>query len=516
MAFIKTHRFEFLILFIITLIFFGLRLPNLTLQPIFADEAIYIRWAQVMRAEPTLRFVSVSDGKTPLFMWILIPFFKIFNDPLFAGRFLSILSGYATLLGVTFLGFKYFSKRTALLGAFLVAIIPFTVFFDRMALVDSMLSAFTIWSLIAALLLIEYQRIDLAMVLGYFYGGGMLTKTPGSLNIFVLPATLALFNWSSHKRPERFLKIFGLWLIALVIAFGLYNILRLGPQFEALSSRNQDYVFSPTKLLTSPLDPFIPHVRDISSWIVDFFSIPAFLLLIYGILLVLKKKSRAGIAILLWSFGPLFVEMALLKTFTARYILFTIPPMLLISAYAIDHLFSQFKNPLFKGLIILIVLIWPVYFNFNLLFSLENTPLPANERRGYLEDWTAGYGLQDIAKFLMDKAQNGLVVVGTEGSFGTLPDGLEIYTDKYGHSVPQDKQIIFAPGKATVSAQLRTAALEHPTYYVANGSRYYDPAPNLTLINKYPKIKNPILPQDAILIFQVFPDKNASASAASK
>ena len=70
--------------------YFALRLPNLTLQPIFADEAIYIRWAQVMRAEPTLRFLSLSDGKTPLFMWAMIPFLKVFSDPLFAGRFLSV------------------------------------------------------------------------------------------------------------------------------------------------------------------------------------------------------------------------------------------------------------------------------------------------------------------------------------------------------------------------------------------------------------------------------------------
>ena len=56
------------------------RLYQLTLLPVFADEAIYIRWAQVMKAESTLRFLPLSDGKQPLFMWSVIPFFKLFSD----------------------------------------------------------------------------------------------------------------------------------------------------------------------------------------------------------------------------------------------------------------------------------------------------------------------------------------------------------------------------------------------------------------------------------------------------
>src|SRR3990172_12193337 len=79
---------------------FFFRIYRLTHLPIFADEAIYIRWAQVMRAEETLRFLPLSDGKQPLYMWSVIPFLKIFTDPLFAGRFLSVLAGIATIVGV--------------------------------------------------------------------------------------------------------------------------------------------------------------------------------------------------------------------------------------------------------------------------------------------------------------------------------------------------------------------------------------------------------------------------------
>ena len=129
MDFIKKNIGVILLVIFISALYFALRIPNLTYQPIFADEAIYIRWAQVMKSEPTLRFVSLSDGKTPLFMWMMIPLFKVFNDPVFAGRILSVFAGFATLVGVLILGWVFFRKSIGIWAAFLMAVTPFFVFF---------------------------------------------------------------------------------------------------------------------------------------------------------------------------------------------------------------------------------------------------------------------------------------------------------------------------------------------------------------------------------------------------
>src|SRR3972149_10532537 len=86
--------------FVVLLAAFALRAYNLNYLPIFGDEAIYIRWAQVMRAEATLRFLPLSDGKQPLFMWVVIPFLKLFSDPLFTGRAVSAFAGIGTVLGI--------------------------------------------------------------------------------------------------------------------------------------------------------------------------------------------------------------------------------------------------------------------------------------------------------------------------------------------------------------------------------------------------------------------------------
>ena len=79
------NRYFWISSFVILLLAAALRLWNLNSLPIFADESIYVRWAQVMRAEPSLRFLPLSAGKQPFYMWLMIPALKLFTDPLLAG-----------------------------------------------------------------------------------------------------------------------------------------------------------------------------------------------------------------------------------------------------------------------------------------------------------------------------------------------------------------------------------------------------------------------------------------------
>lgn len=498
---IKENKVTWLVLTAIILLYFGLRLPNLTLQPIFADEAIYIRWAQVMRADQTLRFLPLIDGKTPLFMWLLIPLFKFFSDPLLTGRLLSVFSGFFTLLGVLFLGWRFFGRRVGLLAAFLICIVPYILFFDRMALVDSMLSAFTIWSVNFALLLATNLRLDLAMFLGYFLGGAILTKTAGMFNLLTLPFSILAFDFSRRQKDKwTLLKFLGLMMTAIIIGLLMYNTLRLGPNFQNLSSRNQDYLRSPQIILQNPLDPFVPHSLGFFDFAIHLLTWPIILLTIWGILLVVMRRQRVGWVILLWAFIPWLAQTIFLQTYTARYLLFSIPLLLVLASFGLDNLISKIKlkNNLNTAFAIILISILPLSFAFHLLTKPEDAPLPKDEHIGYFEDWTAGYGFAKIAKYLDNESKKAQVVVGTEGFFGTLPDGLQIYLDK-------NRNVVVIGGRATVSADLRTAAKDHPTFFVANKSRYPFYESDLELIKEYPKPTSTNKPADAILFFKVLP-----------
>lgn len=484
MDFLLKHRKEIIVLAFLAALYLILRLPNLTLQPIFADEAIYIRWAQVMRSEPTLRFLPLSDGKTPLFMWSMIPLFKIFEDPLFAGRFLSLTSGFATLLGVFALTWKAFNSKAAFWAALLYAVVPYTVFFDRMALVDSMLSAFTVWALFFAILLAQKVRLDLALILGFILGGAWLTKTPAVLNLLLLPTTILAFKRVKKDRLTL-LKLFLFWAVAIFMALVMYNALRLGPNFHLLSSRNTDYVFSPLELIGRPLDPFIPHLRDIADWFPKLLTWPVIGLIVYGFLVMVKTKNRSGGVILLWALIPLLLSMAFLRTFTARYLLSSIPLFLILGGYGIEKI----SNRILTLMLVILVMLLSLKFDYELLTNPPPQSLPREERQGYFEQWTAGYGFKEIARFLIEQKAKGSVVVGTEGFFGTLPDGLYIYLDKAGIAV--------VPSTATISAELREAALDRKTYFVGNKSNLENVG-GVELIKEYPKAGS-----DATVLYKV-------------
>lgn len=498
----KNYYKEGLILLLIIGIYFLIRLPNLTNQPVFADEAIYIRWAQVMKAEPTLRFLPLSDGKTPLFMWMMMPIFKIVEDPLLAGRLLGVLSGLGSLIGIFLIGTVFFSRRVGLFSVFIFALTPYIFFFDRMALVDSMLSMFTTWSIFFAFLLVKYQRIDLAMILGYFLGAGLLTKTPGMFNVLTMPIAILTLTGKATSRIKKVIKIFGLFVISIGVGLGIYNILRLGPGFTNLSARNQDYVRDPMDLLKNPFDPFMPHLGDILEWWPLLLGYPLIIAIALGIISGVLKKNRYLLSILLIGITPLIIQMALLRTFTARYMLFSIPPLILVAAFGIDSLILRLKRFQLPAILVTVVLFSFTGLSFaqKLVYDIENAPLPKNERRGYLEDWTAGTGLREIAAMLDKESKKGLIIIGTEGSFGTLPDGLQIYFDK-------NRNVVFKPGHSTVSAELRVEAKKLPTYYVANEARFPEFSEGVELIKRFPKAKpkDPIYKPDAMLLFKVNP-----------
>lgn len=506
MNFFIKHRLEILILTVLTLAYFILRLPNLTLQPIFADEAIYIRWAQVMKAESTLRFLPLSDGKTPLFMWMMIPILKFIYDPLLAGRLLSVISGFFTLVGVFFLSKRIFNIRTAFWASLLYTITPYTVFFDRMALVDSMLSAFTIWSVYFAILLVSNLRLDISMILGYMLGGAILTKTTGMISFFILPFSILGFK-REKDRKYNFVKLAIFWIVAITIGFITYNILRLGPNFHMLSLRNADYVFSPLELLGRPLDPFIPHFHDIADWFPKLLTWPILFCIVIGILYIIIGFLRGvvgpyplGAVILLWAVIPLILNMAFLKTFTARYLLPEIPLLLILAGFGVTRLLPPLayikRFPVILMIVVLLPL--PLYFNFYLLTRPDKAPLPKEERQGYFEQWTAGYGLADMAKLILEKGQSQKVIVGTEGFFGTLPEGIQIYLDK--------SKIPVIGSTASISASIRNAAKDNLTFFIGNKRSLEGGVSNVVLIKEYPKFKpldNSL--QDATVLYQVLP-----------
>lgn len=492
-------------------LYFYLRLRHLTLLPVFADEAIYVRWAQVMKFEPTLRFLPLSDGKQPLYMWVLIPFFKIFTDPLYIGRFVSVLTGFGTLVG-TFLATQllFSNKKVSLIAAFFYALTPFSVFFDRMALVDSMLAMFGVWVFLGTLFVAKKLRLDAALITGFFLGGALLTKSPALFFVLMLPS-LALFvplvkRGKFTKRAFPFVKFVGLLLVILVIGYGMYNILRLGPNFQLLGQRNQDYVYSLNHILTSPLDPFKGYMERSFNYFWLMGPSVFIILSLIGFLLNIKKKFRQTIVLAIWAMGPLLIVCEYTQVLTARYILFTVPFFVILAASSFLTKSLITKKLLVIGLLFFVA--HAFYIDNLLVTNIDAAQLPRTERSGYLEEWTAGTGIKETADLILQEHQQNpdeKIIVGTEGYFGTLPDGLEIYLNQ----IPNVTVIGVGLGHSEVPKKLLDAkAAGNKTYYVFNNIRFYGKEDELgmKLVAAYPKAVQPNGKRQTLLFYEITKD----------
>lgn len=497
---------------VILILGLALRLYNLNLIPVFVDEAIYVRWAQVMRAESTLRFLPLSDGKQPLFMWLVIPFLKLFSDPLLAGRLVSVTAGAATLVGIFLLSYALFkSKKVAIVTALIYAVSPFSFFFDRMALADSLLSAFGVWTFLFALVALRNLRLDFAMLSGFGLGGGLLTKSPAIFYALMLPLSWLLAWWPKEKKGKavHLIKLLALFAVTLAIGWGLYNILRLGPNFHMIALRNKDYIFPISHLWTNPKDPFIPFVNRSFEWIWAMGPSMTLVLALVG-LLNFRRYPKEILILSAWFLFPILVQAEFAKVFTARYILFSLPYLYILAA-SVFLLKGKLSKILVAGLIIL--LFQAFRFDYLLLTAPEKADLPTSERTGYLEEWTAGYGIKEVSEILREenmKNPEAKIVVGTEGFFGTLPDGLQIYLN----DLPQITIIgVGVTISDTHPSLIESKKAGNKTYLLVNNTRFFGKAEEqgLKLIAAYPKAlrtegtKEYIIygPQEALLFFEV-------------
>ncbi|MBI3558887.1 glycosyltransferase family 39 protein, partial [Candidatus Gottesmanbacteria bacterium] len=211
--FLKKHKTKFLIWVVLIFAFLTTRLINLGLIPIFTDEAIYLRWSQIIAYDAGLRYLPLVDGKPPLFMWLTAIGLRLFSgvDPLIVLRLISVGSGLFGLTGIYFASWQLFkNKKISYLSVLLYLLVPFTFFYDRFGLADTLLAALGLWSLGLGVLLVRTLHLDIALLLGGTIGLGLLTKMPAFFFLLFLPVLMFIFNWQKKNLLFRLLKITGL------------------------------------------------------------------------------------------------------------------------------------------------------------------------------------------------------------------------------------------------------------------------------------------------------------------
>ncbi len=441
MSLFKKYRAQLLFWFGLTLLYFLTHLPSLTQLPVFSDEAIYIRWAQLIISDwQQYLFFPLNDGKTPLYIWMLVPLVRVMHDPLWAGRLLSVLGGYLQMIVVVQILKQLKVNRIGqLVGALIVVLAPFWFFHHRMVLMDGWL---TVWISLAVLSVLKIvaatnvRRKFLWIGLGAVsVWAGLMTKIP-----FVLAfPSLVILPFKDHCSLRKYWsKTIPIWL-SLLLGSLLFLTLAASPVFPQLFSRGGDFLMPVGEVISGRWHETIP---SIPTYIGYFFSYAGWGVVVLAAIGVWLPRNRRATAVLLLCFVLFSLPIWVLgRVVYPRYLF---PAMLFLTLaagtgagslwqWSLEKIHTSARQFAIRLLLLLLVtqlLVSSTTFIVPSLFFPDSTPFVSADQGQYLTAWSSGHGLVEVYGYLQELDQQqtiGTIRVATEGSFGSLPDGLLLY-----------------------------------------------------------------------------------------
>lgn len=418
------------------------RLFKLDSFPIFSDEGIYIHWAKVAWKDASWRFISLTDGRQPLQTWGTIPFLKLFeSNALLAGRLFAVTGGTIAFAGIaTLAGYLFNTKKAALIAALLYMISPYFLFYDRLAIVDSTVTAGIIWILFLSIVLARTRRIDIAFLLGGVMGLTMLGKS--SVRLYIGAAFLAFiyivihdtklpsivesvrsFFTNAEGRARNVLNFTLLYGLSVAIALIMYNVQRLSPFFHYVSEKNTTFVLTGKELLANPFALLPSNLWRIPYYISSELGYVIFALSLVGLFLLFKKKRSTfyfvtGILLLVY-----FILGSVARVLYPRYLQAMGAILVIPATYAIIQIKEQKKTLL----IMLAVVASLLYYDYTIVLNPARIPFPEVDRGQYLEGWPAGWGTKEIVEMARHESKTRPVILLAEGSFGMVGDVLDTH-----------------------------------------------------------------------------------------
>lgn len=463
------------------------RLVNLTVIPIFTDEAIYSYWAQIALHDPANRYISLVDGKQPLFIWISAILQKFISDPLIATRMTSVFSGALSLIGIYLVAKELFNQKVAKIACLLYVFLPFTLLYDRLALYDSLLTMLGLFSVYFSIRMVKNPRLDLSLLNGMTIGLALLTKSSGFFYIYFIPVTLLLFNFKTENLKPKLLKWALLSFLAFSLAQIIYNTLRLSPYFYMISRKNLTFIRPVQEVIDKPLLHLSSNLTTIFNWLSSYLGILLLALFLLSTLYFLYKKNIKILMLSVFIFFPILAEGLFNVVLYPRFLLFYFPYIIIVISLAVSKIItSKYKYKKYVFPILTILFLFPLINSFLLLTSPANAKIASSDLGQYLNDWPAGYGVKEAVNLFKSAKSTRQVYVATEGTFGLLPYALNIYF--YGDT---DIEIngFWPVNPDKIPQQVLDSVSHKKVYFVFNENQNEITNPRLKLISEFQKGK---------------------------
>lgn len=449
---------------LVLVIFILLRTINLTILPIFNDESTYIRYGIHQLNEPSHQPYSLLIGKEPLDPFLYAFVGSMIGNLLVGARLVTIVYGLLTLIGLYLYTKTFIGKRAAIIAAFFYVFAPFTVFFDRLALLDSSVSTIAIWTLYVTHLLFKKSSWRYGLGLGFLMGIGLWVKTTDLFYLFLPYISYAFFYFSNgDKNMVKAKMLFCAFLIAMLVFLPLFS----NPYYSVLMQLLQQYTYPITSVFLFPVTIWWNNLTGIVEWLFFYLTPPLFSLAVGSLIMAIKQKKF--LFVLLWFFLPLIYEILYAKLFTSRQTLLLTVPLFILAGYGFSQLWQKQKTV--AVILGVCILVWSLFDSFILLTTpqkypslfLDKAQVDADQ---YFYGFSSGYGVLEAINYVQQQAAaDGRIIVVIRNDHGNPEDAVVAYLDYKSNVIlvpmndpPEDVQKIFQQVGNNI-----------PVYFVARG-----------------------------------------------
>jgi len=262
------------IMFVLFIIAFAVRVYNLSQTYINPDEIIYTRRAAItMGSDWNWRYEFMWD-QPPMFIYILAVLMNLTDGSLSTLRLFSVLSGAVSVPLLYVVGKSMFTRRTASIAAFLLAIDGMHVLYSRLTYIEAidilllLLSVFFYWEYI-----VKRQSTKHSVIGGVVLGLAQITKY---ISLVIYPVFF-LFGLVFERRAffsKKFL-LFTVFSVLVFVPVGLALLVNRANPFWFLFAQ-WSYWQSPvtqaktalqgSEVLLNPITYVLIHVAGDRPW----------------------------------------------------------------------------------------------------------------------------------------------------------------------------------------------------------------------------------------------------------
>lgn len=480
---LKLDKWQVILGLGLLLLYLCLRLINLGIVPIFTDESIYIRWSQIGAQDPEWRFIPLVDGKPPLYHWILMGVLSLnlVPDPLIAGRLISIGAGLVSTILTGVIGADLFRKaRIGWLASLLYIIAPMMVVYDRLAVVDSLLTMFGLLSFWLGIRLVRRLRLDTTLLLGMSLGLGLLTKTAALFIALMLPVTGLVGEWPKQWRIKAVVAWFVLMGTAVIMSQVIFNSMRISELFFRIEQKNLEFIIPVSQFIREPFALTWGNLESLLKWQASYLTLPGIFLV--GVSFSQRKYWSENLVLIAYYAAPLLAIASFNKVIFPRYLVLVMPFLLLLGAVGLDQILNQLKKLIWQLVVLAVFISLPLFNSWQWITAPAQAHIAQADKDQYYQGQPSGHGVSEMISFLETRARDVEVFLGTDGTFGLTPDAFQIYL----YDNPNIEIQGYYP-VSNVPEEVVVKAADKETYFVYFNVQDIPPQDNIELISEFEK-----------------------------